>query len=136
MIASCAVLVKILSVHSSMAHFICTEVALCDHGTVRLVDGSSEAEGAVQLCINGVWGSISSPWRFPEARVICKMLGYDEYGIAILCICLLCTHFIMIINFISQELYPFHHFLLPVEMILFCQPMFIVLGMKRTLLTV
>ena len=57
----------------------------CDHGSIRLLGGSSGVEGAVQICINGVWGSImfSGGWTFSEARVVCRMLGHNEYGIYI-----------------------------------------------------
>ena len=52
----------------------------CEHGSVRLVDGS-EREGRVQLCYNGFWGSVAShQWGFREARMVCKQLQLPEFG--------------------------------------------------------
>ena len=43
--------------------------------------GDNEREGMVQLCIFGAWGPISSnQWRFREASVVCRSLGYDDLG--------------------------------------------------------
>ena len=66
------------SVHSY--HSPPTVQPACVHGSVRLV-GGTERDGAVQVCVFGVWGPLSSyNWRFREARVVCRALGYDEFG--------------------------------------------------------
>ena len=53
----------------------------CEHGSTRLVGGSREREGAVQVCFQGLWTSIiSNSWNFSEARVACRSVGGDEYG--------------------------------------------------------
>ena len=53
----------------------------CTSGSIRLVDGSSDNEGLVQLCIDGIWGSIcGSNWYYFNAEVACRQLGYSEYG--------------------------------------------------------
>ena len=53
----------------------------CEDGNMQLVGGSTEVEGAVQLCIGGVWGSVVSfTWEFSEARVVCRNLGRSENG--------------------------------------------------------
>ena len=64
---------------------LCAATPDCEGGSIRLVGGgiedSNAIEGAVQICLNGVWGSItSSVWAFSEARIVCRMLGRDEYG--------------------------------------------------------
>ena len=64
-----------------MVHQFSVSGPVCEHGSTRLVGGSSEREGAVQVCFQGVWGSIiSQSWDFSEARVVCRSLGQDEYG--------------------------------------------------------
>ena len=51
-------------------------------GMVRLV-GVIEQEGRVEVCSNGVWGSICDQnWDQTDAHVICQQMGYAELGIA------------------------------------------------------
>ena len=60
----------------------------CSDGEVRLVDGSTEYEGRVEICINRMWGTICnrryySYWGTAEAKVVCRQLGHQELGILI-----------------------------------------------------
>ena len=50
----------------------------CVHGSVRLVNGGNASEGTLELCLYTQWGSVSY-WEFSDndAKVICRMLGYD-----------------------------------------------------------
>ena len=62
----------------------------CSDGDVRLVGGSNEYEGRVEICINQVWGTICSGssynrWEVADGRVVCKQLGHQEFGKCILC---------------------------------------------------
>uniref|UniRef100_A0A1X7VNN3 SRCR domain-containing protein n=1 Tax=Amphimedon queenslandica TaxID=400682 RepID=A0A1X7VNN3_AMPQE len=51
----------------------------CTDGSVRLVNGSVYQEGRVEVCVDGVWGSVcSSGWDTNDARVVCKQLGYAD----------------------------------------------------------
>ena len=54
---------------------------LCEDGDVRLVGGSKEGEGLVEVCINNRWGTVcggrNSQWDNDEAAVVCHQLGYD-----------------------------------------------------------
>ncbi len=53
----------------------------CTHGDVRLVDGSDETEGTVQLCIDGTWGTIcDGSWGIQDAIVVCTQLGFLTFG--------------------------------------------------------
>ena len=81
-----------LSPSDSVAEFHCPHLTAtslpdadepaCDHGNVRLVGGTAR-EGIVQLCVYGVWGPLSSnDWRFEEASVVCRSLGYNDSGTA------------------------------------------------------
>ena len=53
----------------------------CDEGSFRLVNGVIQNEGEIEVCINGVWGSVcANKWDETDAYVICKQLGYIDTG--------------------------------------------------------
>ena len=48
----------------------------CVHGTVKLVGGANVTEGRVEVCYDGVWGTVCDDyWGSNNARVVCKQLG-------------------------------------------------------------
>ena len=50
-------------------------------GNVRLVGGASSNEGRVEVCVNGMWGTVTNyRWNSREATVVCKQLGYQNPG--------------------------------------------------------
>ena len=56
---------------------------LCAESEVRLVGGSRPDNGRVQVCFNGVWGSVcSSGFGEPEAQVTCRNLGFSDGSIS------------------------------------------------------
>ena len=56
----------------------------CTDGNVRLVDGSLDQEGRVEVCVNGVWGSVCGHgWSSSDGRVVCKQLGYPDSSMII-----------------------------------------------------
>ena len=46
---------------------------------IRLVDGTSEREGRVEIFYGGIWGSVcDTNWSLVQANVVCHQLGYSE----------------------------------------------------------
>ena len=43
--------------------------------------GSNALEGRVEVCVNGVWGTVCSDlWGSEEASVACGQLGFSRTG--------------------------------------------------------
>ena len=50
----------------------------CSNGDVRLVNGSTSSEGRVEICYNGVWGSVcDSGWNDQDAAIVCLQLNFQ-----------------------------------------------------------
>ena len=53
----------------------------CTEGDIRLVGGSSEYKGRVEVCINGKFGPIcDTKWDDNDAKVVCGQLEYPVDG--------------------------------------------------------
>ena len=58
----------------------------CTYGDVRLVGGSNQYEGRVEVCINDRWATVcNGSWDATDASVVCKQLGYAYTGSTFKC---------------------------------------------------
>ena len=50
-------------------------------GSIRLIGGSHNWEGRVEIYISRVWGAVgSNPWTTANAEVVCRQLGHSTSG--------------------------------------------------------
>ena len=62
-----------------MLPFICVTLADCDEGDVRLLDGTDDSNGRVEVCQDGMWTPVcSSQYDHNIATVVCRQLGYNS----------------------------------------------------------
>ena len=56
-----------------------TYVGVCEERDVRLVGGSNEREGRVEICLNEAWGTVCDNfWTTNDGNVICNQLGFSK----------------------------------------------------------
>ena len=67
---------QLIAVQIYLKFFAIVTVTQCANGDVRLAGGPSSNEGRVELCYNGVWGSVCRSYNNNAAAVICRQLGY------------------------------------------------------------
>ena len=53
----------------------------CEERGLRLVGGSRDGDGTVEICLNETWGTVcSNNWDQIDSTVVCKQLGYSDKG--------------------------------------------------------
>ena len=53
----------------------------CPNATLRIVDGPSQFEGRLEVCLNNVWGTVCGyRWDNNDAAVACRQLGHQPSG--------------------------------------------------------
>ena len=69
------------SLNSIIMFFLYMSFAACVNGAIRLVGGSDQYEGRLEICINNVWGTVcDNMFDTRDAAVACRQLGYSEHS--------------------------------------------------------
>ena len=59
----------------------CFQPGECETGELRLAGGNSVTQGRVEVCVGGVWGTVTDDfWDVRDAKVVCGQLGYSRAG--------------------------------------------------------
>lgn len=65
--------------HTQDVGVVC--LSKCTFGDIRLIDGTEETNGRVEICIGGYWGTIcDEEFDVLDAQIVCKQLGYPYQG--------------------------------------------------------
>ena len=72
---------RLLQVLRIISLYLLSIVSCNTHGAVRLRGSSLRNRGRVEICVNGVWGTVCDDyWGSTDANVVCKQLGFSRFG--------------------------------------------------------
>ena len=67
--------------HASVRILSLPVTAVCVQGDIRLVGGTNEYEGRVEVCNSNAWGTVcDDSWGSSDANVACRQLGLSGTG--------------------------------------------------------
>ena len=70
-----AIIILIKQNYNNSRHFI----SVCTDGEIRLIGGSTNREGRVEVCMDGRWGTVcNNSQQLPGA--VCSQLGFLPEG--------------------------------------------------------
>lgn len=65
---------------TAVCALVYTEICTVE-GSVRLVRGSIDRQGTVEVCLGGLWGTVcDDEWSISSAAVVCRQIGYPFNG--------------------------------------------------------
>ena len=63
--------------------FLC--FTACNQGDIRLIGGTDDREGRVEVCNQNQWGSVCDvSWDMSDANVVCRQAGFGSGNVNIL----------------------------------------------------
>ena len=79
-ISQCTITTPSSCSHSNDAGLRCAQPCTAA-GQVRLVGGTNNLEGRVEICASGTWSTVCDDfWSEAEAKIVCQQLGYPSDG--------------------------------------------------------
>ena len=65
--------------HYEDASVRCFQPGECVTGELRLAGGNNASAGRVEVCVSGIWGTVSGDlWGVRDAGVVCGQLGFNR----------------------------------------------------------